>query len=82
MKRRKLVGAYARGLYYACGIDDAEDKPLVGIANSANDLVPGHVYLGQVAEVVKEGARAAGGVGLALGAAALGGAAWYARRRR
>jgi dihydroxy-acid dehydratase len=71
MKRRELVGAYARGLYHACGVDDVEDKPLVGIANSWNDLVPGHVHLNQVAEAVKEGVRAAGGVPLAFNTIAL-----------
>jgi len=71
MKRRELVGAYARGLYHACGVDDVEDKPLVGIANSWNDLVPGHVHLSRVAEAVKEGVRAAGGVPLAFNTIAL-----------
>jgi dihydroxy-acid dehydratase len=71
MKRRELVGAYARGLYHACGVDDVEDKPLVGIANSWNDLVPGHVHLNQVAEAVKEGVWAAGGIPLAFNTIAL-----------
>jgi len=71
MKRRELAGAYARGLYHACGVDDAEDKPLVGIANSANDLVPGHVHLGRVAEAAKDGVRAAGGVPLEFNTIAL-----------
>ena len=71
MKRRELIGAYARGLYHACGVDDAEDKPLVGIANSWNDLVPGHVHLNRVAEAVKEGVRAVGGVPLEFNTIAL-----------
>jgi dihydroxy-acid dehydratase len=71
MKRRELVGAYARGLYHACGVDDVEDKPLIGIANSWNDLVPGHVHLSRVAEVVKDGVGAAGGVPLAFNTIAL-----------
>ena len=71
MKRRELVGAYARGLYHACGVADAEEKPLIGIANSWNDLVPGHVHLNRVAEAVKEGVRAAGGVPLAFNTIAL-----------
>jgi dihydroxy-acid dehydratase len=71
MKRRELAGAYARGLYHACGVDDVEDKPLVGIANSWNDLVPGHVHLNQVAEAVKESVWAAGGVPLAFNTIAL-----------
>lgn len=71
MKRRELVGAYARGLYHACGMEDVEDKPLVGIANSWNDLVPGHVHLNRMAEAVKEGVRAAGGVPLVFNTIAL-----------
>ena len=53
MKRRELAGAYARGLYHACGLDDVEDRPLVGIANSWNEMVPGHVHLDKLAEAVK-----------------------------
>lgn len=66
-----LAGAYARGLYHALGVDDSESKPLVGIANSASDLVPGHAHLGQVAEAIKEGVRAAGGVPLGFHTIAL-----------
>lgn len=65
------MGAYARGLYHACGVDDAEDKPLVGIAGSANDLVPGHLHLGRLARAVQDGVRAAGGVPLAFNTIAL-----------
>jgi dihydroxy-acid dehydratase len=71
MKRRELAGAYARGLYHACGVDDVEDKPLVGIANSWNELVPGHIHLNQVAEAVKDGVRDAGGIPLAFNTIAL-----------
>jgi dihydroxy-acid dehydratase len=71
VRRRELAGAYARGLYHACGLDDVEDKPLVGIANSWNAMVPGHVHLGQVAEAVAEGVRAAGGLPLAFNTIAL-----------
>jgi dihydroxy-acid dehydratase len=71
MKKRELTGAYARGLYHACGIDDVEDKPLVGIANSWSELVPGHIHLGEVGAAVAEGVRAAGGIPLAFGTMAL-----------
>jgi dihydroxy-acid dehydratase len=71
MKRRELAGAYARGLYHACGVDNVEDRPLVGIANSWNDLVPGHVHLNRVAEAVKDGVRQAGGIPLAFNTIAL-----------
>ena len=70
-KRRKLVGAYARALYHACGVDDAEHSPLIGIANSGSDLVPGHIHLHEVAEAVKDGVRAAGGIPLEFGTIAL-----------
>jgi len=66
MKRHALTGAYARGLYHACGLDDVEGRPLVGIANSWNELNPGHIHLDRVAEAVKDGVRAAGGVPLAF----------------
>ena len=71
IKRQDLAGAYARGLYHACGIDGAKDKPLIGIANSTNDLVPGHVHLAQVARAVKDGVRAAEGIPLEFNTIAL-----------
>jgi dihydroxy-acid dehydratase len=40
------------------------DKPLVGIANSWNEAVPGHRHLRDLAQAVKDGVRAAGGVPL------------------
>ena len=67
----ELTGAYARGLYHACGIDDAEQKPVIGIANSWNELVPGHLHLRRVADAVKEGVRAAGGLPLEFNTIAL-----------
>ena len=53
MKRKDGAGAYARGLYHACGIEDVEGKPLVGIACSWNDIVPGHVHLDRVAASIQ-----------------------------
>jgi len=51
-----------RGLLRACGLTDADiDKPFVGIANSFCEIVPGHVHLNKVAEVVKQAVREAGG---------------------
>jgi len=52
-----------RGLLYACGIGAEDiDRPFVGIANSFCEIVPGHVHLNKVAEVVKRAVRKAGGV--------------------
>jgi len=52
-----------RGLLKACGIRDEDmGKPFIGIANSYVDIVPGHVHLYEVGELVKQAVRAAGGV--------------------
>jgi dihydroxy-acid dehydratase len=51
-----------RGLLRACGVTDADiRKPFVAIANSFCEIVPGHVHLNEVARVVKEAVREAGG---------------------
>jgi dihydroxy-acid dehydratase len=52
-----------RSLLYALGCTREEiDKPFIGIVNSFTDIVPGHIHLREIAEAVKEGVRAAGGV--------------------
>ena len=52
-----------RGLLRACGLDDKDmAKPFIAIANSFCEVVPGHVHLNKVAEVVKQAVRDAGGV--------------------
>jgi dihydroxy-acid dehydratase len=52
-----------RALLHACGLSSADvDKPFIGVANSFCQVVPGHVHLDQVARVVKEAIREAGGV--------------------
>ncbi len=52
-----------RGLLRACGLKDADiDKPFIGIANSFCEIVPGHVHLNKVAQLVKDSVRDAGGV--------------------
>ena len=51
-----------RGLLRACGLKDADiDKPFIGIANSFCEIVPGHVHLNKVAQMVKDSVRKAGG---------------------
>ncbi len=53
-----------RSLIRSLGISDKEmEKPFVGIANSWNTIVPGHTHLRMVAERVREGVAAGGGVG-------------------
>jgi dihydroxy-acid dehydratase len=51
-----------RSLFRASGFHPEELKrPLIGIANSANDIVPGHIQLDGIAEAVKTGVRINGG---------------------
>jgi dihydroxy-acid dehydratase len=57
-----------RALFKAMGYTDEELKrPLVGIANSANDIIPGHVELDRIVSAVKAGVRMAGGTPIAFG---------------
>jgi len=47
-------GAYARSLLKATGLSDEDmGRPLIGIANSYSELVPGHVHLRTLADWVK-----------------------------
>jgi dihydroxy-acid dehydratase len=51
-----------RTLFKAMGYTDEElSQPLVAVVNSANEIIPGHIHLGKVAEAVKAGVRMAGG---------------------
>jgi dihydroxy-acid dehydratase len=55
-------GAFQRTLLKAAGYSDYDlARPMVGIANSWNSFVPGHVNLNQVSDYVKQGIRQAGG---------------------
>ncbi|MFZ7137034.1 MAG: dihydroxy-acid dehydratase [archaeon] len=52
-----------RALLKALGLGDKDiAKPFIGVVNSFTDVVPGHIHLKQVAESVKAGIIAAGGV--------------------
>src|SRR6056297_3632248 len=60
--KKGIERAPHRSLLYALGLDDDEiDKPMIGIANSANDIIPGHKHLNEIAQSVKNGVYAAGG---------------------
>ena len=43
------------------------NKPFIGIANSYNDIIPGHIHLNELTQDVKRGIRDAGGVPLEWG---------------
>ena len=51
-----------RSLFKAMGYTDEELKrPIIGIANSANKVIPGHIHLNEIVEAVKAGIMSAGG---------------------
>ncbi|MCX5997485.1 MAG: dihydroxy-acid dehydratase [Chloroflexi bacterium] len=63
----KLFTAIVRkALVEACGVTsaDLEQKPLIGIVNSWNELLPGHLHLRDVARSVKDGVLMGGGIPL------------------
>ena len=58
-----LEKAPHRSLFYALGLTREEiGRPMIGVVNSANEIVPGHMHLDRIAEAVKAGIRMAGGV--------------------
>ena len=51
-----------RSLFYALGFGPEDiKKPLIGICNSFNEVIPGHVHLRTIADAAKLGVAAAGG---------------------
>ncbi len=63
--KKGLEKAPHRSLFKAMGLTDEEiHRPIVGIANSANELIPGHIHLDRIVEAVKAGVRLAGGTPL------------------
>lgn len=51
-----------RSLYHALGLTEEEQqRPLIGIVSSFNEIVPGHINLDKIAEAVKLGVAMAGG---------------------
>ncbi|SHN51655.1 dihydroxy-acid dehydratase [Desulfovibrio litoralis] len=66
-RSKKMTGglekAPHRSLLYALGLTrDEISRPLIGVVNSANEIVPGHIHLDRIAEAVKAGVRLAGAV--------------------
>lgn len=60
-----LAKAPHRSLLKAMGLTDAEiARPIIGIVNAHNELIPGHFHLNTLAEAVKAGVRLAGGTPL------------------
>jgi dihydroxy-acid dehydratase len=54
-----------RSLFKGVGLTDSDlKKPLIAVANSWNEIVPGHIHLDVLADKVKKGVVAAGGTPL------------------
>lgn len=61
-RSENLQFAPARSLFHALGMTDTDMKrPLVGIVNSYNEIVPGHMNLDKIVQAVKLGVAMAGG---------------------
>lgn len=51
-----------RSLFYAMGyLPEDLEKPLVGVVNAQNEIIPGHFHLNEIAQAVKAGISATGG---------------------
>lgn len=61
-----------RSLFKALGLTDEElSRPIIGVVNAQNEVVPGHLHLDQIAQAVKAGIRMAGGTPLEFPAIAV-----------
>jgi dihydroxy-acid dehydratase len=57
-----------RSLFKAMGYTDAEiQRPLIGIANSVNAIIPGHIHLDKIVDAVKAGVYMGGGTPIEFG---------------
>jgi len=64
--------ATTRALLYGMGYTDEEiQRPLIGIVNSQNEIVAGHIHLDQIAEAAKIGVAMAGGTPIEFPAIAI-----------
>ncbi len=66
--KKGIERAPHRSLFKAMGYTDTEiNRPLIGIANSANEIIPGHIHLDKIAAAVKAGVYMAGGTPVEFG---------------
>ena len=62
LMKKGVERAPHRALCKGIGYTDEEiQRPIIGIANSANEVVPGHRHLNEIAQAVKMGVYMAGG---------------------
>ena len=61
--KKGVTRAPQRSLLKALGITDEEiKKPFIGVAQAANEIIPGHLHLKEIAQAAKDGIRMVGGV--------------------
>ncbi len=62
LMKKGVERAPHRSLFKAMGYTDEEiARPLIGVVNSYNEIIPGHIHLRTITEHVKAGIRMAGG---------------------
>jgi dihydroxy-acid dehydratase len=66
--KKGTVRAPHRSLLKATGLTEEElARPMIAVANSANEVVPGHIHLNTISDAVKAGIRMAGGTPISFG---------------
>lgn len=66
--KKGLEKAPHRSLFKAMGYtNDEMSRPLIGIVNSYNQIIPGHIHLSKIVEAVKAGIYMAGGTPVEFG---------------
>ncbi|MBH9925857.1 dihydroxy-acid dehydratase [Clostridioides difficile] len=67
--KKGIEGAPKRALMYGMGLTKEEiERPLIGIVNAQNEVIPGHLHLDEIAEAAKNGVRMSGGLPLEFSA--------------
>ncbi len=65
MVTRGASRAPHRSLFYAMGYSKGDlEKPIIGVVNSFNEIIPGHIQLNEIVQAVKIGVAAAGGIAM------------------
>lgn len=60
--KKGIERAPHRSLFKAMGyIDEEMARPIIGVVNSKNEIIPGHIHLDSIVDAVKAGIRMAGG---------------------
>lgn len=62
LMKKGFERAPQRSLFKAMGYTDGEiARPMIGVVNSFNEIIPGHIHLNVITQDVKAGIRVAGG---------------------